>query len=205
VATTALTETKNVGDDDPYDLKGSCDGAYVLYLTAARCARNPVFVGASKPDERKKIAHDTFDQLLDEMAKGGNEERTRQKSLRRLYRSTRLDFALHLIDPEYDPNRGLPKKKWREWPTAKGKKFLAQPDTPRQQFMTDMLALIIGGAEFWQKLEDQTRDENTAKNKVLEQWLVEHGLVGVGELQTAFAVITWNGQNSQKPPKFAKP
>ncbi len=199
------TGTKDANEDDPYELQGRCDGVYMLYLTAERCSTDPEFVSASKPDDRKKIARETFNQLLDEMAQGGDAERTRQKNLRKLYGATRLDFALHLIDRDYDPNRGLPKEKWRDWPTTKGKALLARRDVRRQAFVTSMLRLIIGGARYWILLSKRPPKGDTTKLNALRIWLEDHGLTGVAELATASALITWNGQGFQTPPKFAEP
>lgn len=200
-------EKEPIEDGDPYELKGHCDSVYMLYLTTERCSRNPAFVGASKPDERKKIAHETFDQLLNEMMKGDGDQCARKSKLSDLFKQTRLNYALRLIDPEYDHNRGRPEEDRGEWPPELGKEFLAQPDTLRRQFVTPVLALIIGGAKHWQQLATPSAGSPT-KQQALQQWLEDHGLTGTDELKTAFALIAWYGANSKNipiPPKFAKP
>lgn len=203
---TTLPENTDVIADDPYGLKGRCDGVYVLHLTAERCSKDPNFVGASKPSERKKIAHGKFADLLDEMAKGSNEDNARQKRLRQLYGATRLNYALRLIDREFDHNAGRTADDRGEWPPSVGKEFLADPDPRRQEFVTPMLALIIGGAEYWLQLAQPPAGSPT-KQQALQRWLIDHGITGTDELKTAFAMIAWNGNVNSipSPPKFAKP
>ncbi len=199
------TGTKDANEDDPYELQGRCDGVYMLYLTAQRCSMDPEFARASKPDDRRKIAHDTFERLLDEMMKRGGDQRTRKSKLSDLFRKTRLNYALRLIDPEFDHNAGRSADDRCEWPPTVGKLFLAPPDPRREEFVTPMLALIIGGAEYWLQLAKPAAGSPT-KQQALQQWLEEHGLTGTDELKTAFAVIAWNSNVTSipAPPKFAK-
>ncbi|OOG38525.1 hypothetical protein [Rhodanobacter sp. C05] len=198
---------KSVESGDPYELKGRSDGVYVLYKTAERCAGNHAFGSASKAQDRQDIALETFNQLLDEMAKGSDNEKARRRSLQQLFTSTRLKYALYLIDPEFDHNRGRSLDQRCEWPPAAGKDFLAQPDERRQVFVTDMLALIVGGTEQWLNFSANLPAAGGTKQAALQHWLEDHGLTGSDELKTAFAVIVWGraGGSIPTPPKFAKP
>jgi hypothetical protein len=206
-ALTTAPESTDVRADDPYGLKGRSDGVYMLYLTAERCSTDPEFVSASKPDDRRKIARETFEQLLTEVASRGRDERARKSKLSDLFGKTRLNYALHLIDPEYDHNNGRPLEERGKWPPAMGEEFLAQPDARRQDFVTPMLALIIGGAEYWLQLAKESPAGRTTKQQALQQWLEDHGLTGRQELETVFAVIAWKSDvdSIPTPPKFAKP
>lgn len=203
VAAPPQSDSKHASEGDPYQLQGRCDGVYMLYLIAKRCSMDPKFVSASKSSERKELARKAFARLLNEMAEGGDDQRIRKSKLSDLFRKTRLNYALRLIDPQFNHELGREKEQL-EWPTPQGKALLAQPDTRRQAFVTDMLRLIMGGAEYWLDIR-ATRPANGGTNgAALQQWLEDHGLTGVEELKTAFAAITWNGQTFQIPPKFAK-
>lgn len=189
----------------------------MLYRTAERCALHPEFISASKAandkeatakaKEWKKIALETFNQLLGEMAKASDEENQLQRKLQSLFGATRLNYALHLIDPGYNHNNGRPAGERGKWPPAMGEEFLAQPDARRQEFVTPMLALIIGGAEYWLQIATEAPAGRTTKQQALQQWLEDRGLTGRQELETAFAVIAWksNVDSMPTPPKFAKP
>jgi hypothetical protein len=196
-------DTSVVEDPDPYGLKGRCDGVYALYLTARRCAMNPAISSAAKAHERLDIALECFKHVLAEMAGAGEQENTRQKMLLKFFGKTRLKNALHLIHPEYDHHNG--RSKDGEWPPPAGKKFLAQPDPRRQSFVSDMLALIIGGAEYWLNIKPSSLAEDETKQSDLQTWLVKRGANGREELQTSFAMITWKNGRFQTPPKYDKP
>lgn len=192
--------------DDPYELKGRSDGVYTLYLTAERCARNPAFKQELNSKIRREIAHKVFDQMLNEMAMGGEAESLIQKKLRQLFTAIRLNHALRLIDPEYDHNSGRAKHQCDEWPPAPGKAYLARPDQRRLKFVSAMLALIIGGTEQWLKFSSKLPAAGGTKQAALQQWLQDHGLTGTDELKTAFAVIAWSsaGGSIPTPPKYTK-
>jgi hypothetical protein len=191
--------------DDPYELKGRSDGVYILYRTTQHCAKNPEF-SSDDVSKRHRIALTTFEQLLEEMSKGDDVENKRYKNLQKLYGPTRLNHALVLIDPKYNPRNGIKGGLTRaDWPPVKGKSFLAQPDDRRKPFVSDMLALIIGGVETWIDL-GANFPEGQTKQQVLLAWLLDHGVANVGQLKTVFAAICWNGSGAiPTPPKSAPP
>lgn len=186
---------------DPFKLRGRADGLYVLYLTAQRCAANPAYRNATKPEERKKFAKQAFDQVLAGIADDSVSKL--QVGMHKLYGKTRLNYALRLIDPAYDHNRGRPKGQWLDWPPGPGRALVDQPDERRQDFVTDMLRLLIGGAEQWLRYKEVPPVGHSTKSKALKHWLIEHGITGSGEVKTAFAVITWNGHRPQPLPGSA--
>jgi hypothetical protein len=191
-------------DEDPYELKGRSDGVYILYKIAERCSLDHAFADAENADDRYQIATTIFNQLLDEMAQGSDSDNERQKKLRSLLRDTRLGLALKLISPTYVHGSGVAGKVRREeWPPAMGKALLAEPDERRQKFVTDMLAIILRGVQYWSDYDGKVADGVT-KQELLKQWLEDHGVTGVGELTTAFTLIAWNGNGSiPTPPKSA--
>ena len=203
---TTLTEESahNARTDDPYELKGRSDAVYVLYLTAARCAHNQAFKEELNPKKRRVIAKSVFDELLNEMMNGSDEERALQKRLRTLFGKIRLRSALILIDPEYSPNAGQDEKNWvDDWPPAQGKAFLAEPDQRRQPFVTDMLRLIICGVDQWLSLKTTPPPDGGTQQEALGQWLVAHGVIRTQGFRTAFAVITGSDSSIPSLPKYA--
>jgi len=195
--TNTQLESSPADGDDPYRLKGRVDAVYLLYRIAERCAHHPEYKCAPSSEKRKKIAKEVFEQLLGEMGTS-----TSGRQMRRLFGKTRLNYALHLINPDFDHIRGRPEEKRTDWPPALGKSLLAQPDERRRQFVTDMLRLIIGGAEQWLSF-DASPPANITKHQALRQWLEDHGITGAQELKETFAIITWNGKSPQTPPRFA--
>lgn len=186
--------------DDPYELKGRSDGVYILYKTAEQCARNAAF-SEMEPADRRKFAEEIFENLLGEMAQGGAEERDRQSKLRGFFKKKRRYLAFRLIDPQYHPNEGKSESEWIDWPTSQGKAFLDQPDERRQGFVSEMLALMLGGTEYWLSLEKQEDPAAPTRRLALMLWLKYRGVIRTEQLRTTFEVIAWEGNGVPKLPE----
>lgn len=202
-ASVSPTKSRNfVGEADPYRLSERAPALYALYTTSRLCASAPDYKSAATSAKRRKVAKETLSQQLTEIeASGARTPQTR--NIRRLFGKTRIASAIRLIDIHYDHNCGREKRNWIEWPTLQGKAILDEHDDRRKTFVTDILRLMIAGADFWHELSLSPPLHGSTKQQALQLWLEEHGFIGTDELKTAFAIITWNGQAPQIPPKFA--
>lgn len=183
------------GIDDPYDLKSRAPAVYALYRTTELCSRNPGYVrGHSATDKRKQIARKVLTELVEA-----------SPSLLDVFQKTRLAYSAKLIDPERDPNAGLPEDQRREWPTAAAKKLLLQVDERRPSFVNPTLELVIYAAEHWLTLPVSPSGDEKSRVPALDAWLAKHGLAGSQERKTLFPIITFDGVKFQSAPESAAP
>lgn len=182
-------------DDDPYKLKNRAPAVYAIYRTAELCSQNPDYVlGRSAKSKRREIANETLRDLT-EVSPG----------LRDVFQTTRRGYATNLIDPERDPNAGMPPDQRREWPTAAAQELWSKLDERRQPFVNVTLMLTIHAAERWIEWKDLRPEGYGSRLSALDDWLAKHGLSGSQERATLFPIITFDGMQFQQLPKSGKP